>query len=189
MPDTEDSIRILEYANDVRKFEIGLFWQRSLFFWGFTTTAIVAYGAAYQTQSRNLEFAVACIGFVCGFIWTLVNRSSAYWQRVWERKVEAIQYRAISYDLFSYRSNNAQQVAQTWGWGPKHYSLTKLAIAFSDFTILVWVGLIVKSSPAWLLLLKCPWIANSYTPAALMLVLTVSYAFIVWRYARPNPLP
>jgi len=28
--------KYFDVAADVRKFEIGLFWQRSLFFWGFT---------------------------------------------------------------------------------------------------------------------------------------------------------
>ncbi len=27
-------LKILELASDIRKFEIGLFWQRSAFFWG-----------------------------------------------------------------------------------------------------------------------------------------------------------
>jgi hypothetical protein len=79
MPDKDDFRKAFDFAADVRKFEIGLFWQRSLFFWGFITTAILAYGAAYQTHSRNLQFAAAAIGLTSAFVWTLVNRSSLYW--------------------------------------------------------------------------------------------------------------
>jgi hypothetical protein len=189
MPDTCDSIKILEYANETRKFEIGLFWQRSLFFWGFTTTAIIAYGAAYQTHIKNLQFSVACIGLICSIIWTLVNRSSAYWQRVWERKVEAIQYRAISYDLFSHRSNEAQQVKETWGWGPKHYSLTKLAIAFSDFVVLIWLGLLLFSSPVWPWLRSYPCLSGSWLPPILIIVITTICILAVLIFAKPDKLP
>ncbi len=38
-----DKVKILEMAVDVRKFEIGLFWQRSLFFWGFIAATFLAY--------------------------------------------------------------------------------------------------------------------------------------------------
>jgi hypothetical protein len=145
MPDRQQNDRILEYAADVRKFEIGLFWTRSLFFWGFTTTALAAYGASYHIGSNNFQFAAACAGLVCGVSWSLVNRSSKYWHTVWERKVESRQNAAIDDDLFSVAANPL--VAENWFWGPKHYSVSKIAIAFSDFTVLVWVGLMFKASP------------------------------------------
>jgi hypothetical protein len=105
MPDRSQDEKILEYATDVRKFEILLFWTRSLFFWGFTTTALAAYGASYHLGSNALQFTAACAGLVCGVAWTLVNRSSKYWHTVWERKVESRQLAAIGADLFSVKSN------------------------------------------------------------------------------------
>jgi hypothetical protein len=42
--------KILELAADTRKFEIERFWHRSLFFWGFITAAMVAYGASRQNH-------------------------------------------------------------------------------------------------------------------------------------------
>jgi len=42
---TDEEKKILELAADVQKFEIGLFWHRSLFFWGFIGAAFVAYAA------------------------------------------------------------------------------------------------------------------------------------------------
>ena len=142
MPDTNDSKEILQYAADVRKFEIELFWKRSTFFWAFSTTAIGAYG--FAPRGSGLQFAAGCFGLVCAVIWTLVNRGSKYWQEVWEKKVEAHQLAAIRLDLFSRKSN--QKIPQSWKWKPMHYSVSALATAFSDFTIIVWMGLILRAS-------------------------------------------
>jgi hypothetical protein len=57
---TDEQKKVLEIAADIRKFEISLFWSRSVFFWGFTTTALGAYGAATHASNRNLQFAAAC---------------------------------------------------------------------------------------------------------------------------------
>ena len=54
-------LKIVDLTSDVRKFEIGLFWSRSLFFWGFTSVAIIAYGAAYSTNLNELKFAASCL--------------------------------------------------------------------------------------------------------------------------------
>jgi hypothetical protein len=142
MPDTENNKEILRYAADVRKFEIELFWKRSTFFWAFSTTALGAYGFAHGHP--GLQFAAGCFGLVCAVIWTLVNRGSKYWQLIWERKVEAAQEDAIHVDLFSKRANPI--VEQSWKWGAMHFSVSALATALSDFTILLWLGLIVRAS-------------------------------------------
>jgi hypothetical protein len=184
MQDVSRALKVLEYANDARKFEIGLFWQRSLVFWGFSTTAILAYGAAYQTQNRNLQFAAACVGLISGVIWRLVNKSSQYWQRVWDAKTEKAQFEAIGCDLFSGTSNDAQDIKEDWGWGPQHYSITRLAVAFTDYTIVVWLCLMLKSSPIWPFVSKyfgkdIPLIFTSAT-----FVLTLAYIAAVLRFAR-----
>jgi hypothetical protein len=56
--DSEDekNLKTLELADKVRQFEIGLFWTRSLFFWGFSTTALAAYGAAFKAHATDLQF-------------------------------------------------------------------------------------------------------------------------------------
>jgi len=177
MPDHELKRKILDYATDVRKFEINLFWTRSLFFWGFTTTAIAAFGASYRSGSEILQFAAACAGLVCGVTWTLVNRSSKYWHTVWERKVEFQQQDAIDYDLFSSESNPV--IAENWVWGPKHYSVSRIAIAFSDYTVLIWLGLMFEASP----LRECipkTWIIPG------IFAITISYIVLMFIRCRPD---
>ena len=80
--------KYFDVAADVRKFEIGLFWQRSLFFWGFIGAAFIAYAALGRKDNSDplAQLAVACFGFVCSTAWTLQNRGSKYWQEAWETK-------------------------------------------------------------------------------------------------------
>lgn len=93
---------ILRLAADVRKFEIDLFWRRSLFFWGFIGAALVAYGVMIRESDKSLPFAIACFGFVCSIAWTLANRGSKYWQEAWEQKVESVQCQVLNCNLFCF---------------------------------------------------------------------------------------
>ena len=43
MDDEAKKLAELQLASDIRKFEIGLFWQRSLFFWGLIAATFLAY--------------------------------------------------------------------------------------------------------------------------------------------------
>ena len=77
----------LSYAADNRKAEIALLWARSLYFLGFISVALVSYGTALQSGRRTFALLAACFGFICSLCWTLANRSSKYWEEVWEKKV------------------------------------------------------------------------------------------------------
>src|SRR3972149_1635381 len=137
MPDLEQNKKILEYAADVRKFEIGLFWTRSLFFWGFIAAAFVAYGVSIKESDKDIPLAIACFGLVCSVAWTLVNRGNKYWHGAWEQKVESVQVEVLGRDLFSHIEPNRDL---GW-WGARRYSVTRLTIALSDFTVVVWLAL------------------------------------------------
>jgi hypothetical protein len=156
MDANDKGMKTLELADGVRRFEISLFWTRSLFFWGFTTTALASYGAAVHAGSHGLQFGAGCFGLACSVAWTLVNRGSKYWQAVWEDKVKRAQDNAaLPVELFSPRDGEPR-VEETWIWNAKHFSVSGLAIAFSDFTVLVWLGLILEATsltscvPRWL---------------------------------------
>ena len=146
---TKKKLKILELVTEIRRFEISLFWSRSLFFWGFTAIAITAYGAAWEfAPIRNeIQFAVACAGFICSFVWTLVNRSSKYWQGTWEKKAERPSREAVGHNLFAeYPRPRFAERIKKFPWWAAHFSVSKLATAFSDFTGLVWVGLGLKAA-------------------------------------------
>ena len=132
---------ILKYAAEVRKFEIEKFWQRSLFFWGFIGAAFIAYGQLFGKD--NISFFVACFGVVCSVAWTLQNRGSKYWYEAWESKVESVEIDVLGVDLFS----NREPLKRNGLWGARRFSVSRLAIALSDFTVLVWIALAVKAFP------------------------------------------
>jgi hypothetical protein len=176
----EKNIKILELVAETRKFEIGLFWNRSLFFWGFTTVAITAYGAAYHfPTSEQMKFGIACTGFICSWIWMLVNRSSKYWQKIWEEKAAKASLEAVGRNLFV-EPHRSPLTLCDFPWWPAHFSVSKLATAFSDFTGLIWFALAFRATPAG----KCfpqEWLIT------LMAVFTIAYAlYILWR-CIPDP--
>jgi hypothetical protein len=120
-----------------------------LFFWGFTSVAIAAYGAA-STGPKELRFAAACLGIVCSVVWTLTNRSSKYWQKVWEEKAASASRDAVGRNIFEQPlpldKVSLMKRIKGFPWWSNHFSVSKLAIAFSDFTALVWFGLAFKAT-------------------------------------------
>jgi hypothetical protein len=179
----EDNLKVLELIADIRKFEIGLFWSRSLFFWGFTAIAITAYGASHTFASKNVQFAVASAGFVCSVVWTLVNRSSKYWQKTWEKKAEEASRQAVGRNLFEeYPTPQFGwfRLIQTFPWWNAHFSVSKLATAFSDFTVLVWIGLGLAATPIEL------FVPQSYVVPAVT-ALSVIYVIYIFVVCRPDP--
>ncbi len=182
MQSPEDkNLQILSLIAEVRKFEIELFWSRSLFFWGFTALAITAFGAAYHLHSKNLQFSIACVGFVCSLIWTLVNRSSKYWQKTWEEKAKRASLEAVGRNLFMElpREPLCKGIREV-PWWAAHFSVSKLTTAFSDFTALVWLGLGLKSSPAGQYI-PSEWVIPS------VFVCTLVYIIYIFVMCLPDP--
>ena len=137
----EQKKKILEIAAEVRKFEIEKFWQRSIFFWGFIGAAFVAYAQLFGRG--DLPFFVACFGLVCSVAWALQNRGSKYWQEAWETKVESVENDVFGVDLFA----NREPLQRKGFWGAQTFSVSRLTIALSDFTVLVWIALAAKAFP------------------------------------------
>jgi len=176
----QKSLAILTLIADIRKFEIGLFWNRSLFFWGFTAIAITAFGGAYHFHSKELQFAIACAGFVCSFVWALVNRSSKYWQNTWEKKAKIASLEAAGRNLFAEfsRPSLCERIIK-FPWWEAHFSVSKLATTFSDFTAVVWIGLGIKVSPLGLSL-----------PSGYLIPLagTIFFVIYIFIFCRPDEI-
>ena len=73
----------LKQALDIRKFEIGLYWQRAAYFWALIAAAFAGYFAILSSDhladKEYLAYIVGCIGFLFTWAWFLVNRGSKYW--------------------------------------------------------------------------------------------------------------
>ena len=129
-----------EVSLETRKFEIDLFWRRSIFFWGFIAAAFIAY-ASYsgdKTYNPYLRIIISFFGFACSFCWTLVNRGSKYWQENWEHQVDIIEDK-VTGPLFKIPA--AIDTTKNWWLRARKYSVSKITIALSDYVVLVWAGM------------------------------------------------
>jgi hypothetical protein len=135
------NIKKYDIAIATRNFEIELFWKRSLFFWGFIAAAFIGYTTIIEFD-RRLAIVIASFGFVCSFAWTLVNRGSKRWQENWEILVFEIE-NEVTGSLFKERRE--KEIKSTW-LAAKKFSVSKITIALSDFTVLIWLILMVPHS-------------------------------------------
>jgi hypothetical protein len=107
--------KCFDVALQTRNFEIDLFWKRSLFFWGFIAAAFTAYSLVSKSHP-NLCIVIACFDTVCLLAWTFLNRSSKFWQEVWENEVKAVQCDVVGKDIFREPDINASK--GFWGSAP-----------------------------------------------------------------------
>ena len=116
-PDDEKSnaerkrFQALKEAQDVRKFEIDLYWKRTGFFWAFIT---IIYTAFFHVLCKYIECpskyvlfvpvisALSGLGFFFSVAWHLVNKGSKFWQENWEKHVSLLEKSEIGplYDVF-----------------------------------------------------------------------------------------
>ena len=130
------------------------------------------YAQLYEKKQELLPFLIGCFGLLCSLVWTLQNRGSKCWQEAWEQKVYVVEKSVLGTDLFS----NWEPVQSKGIWGAAKFSVSRLAIALSDCSVLVWIVLSVKAAPD---LQFCTPQANWTLLVALV---TVGYivAFFVW---------
>jgi len=126
--------RAFEIAHDNRKLEIQLFWQRSLFFWGFVAAALIGYIGALKENS-HLKIVFALFGLVCSIVWSGGNRGSKYWQEYWEKKVNFYQH-YVTGNLFYDRKPTTPRFWDVYEG--RRISVSKLTMALSDYTVFLW---------------------------------------------------
>lgn len=129
-------MKTFDHASDVRKFEIDLFWKRSLFFWTFIGAALVAYAILMKEKEGELSSLWRASGL-------LANRGNKFWQQTWEGKQRDAELDGLDIRISEIPDNKKRE----W-WGPWRYSVSRLTIAISDITVLVWIFLGVRASPS-----------------------------------------
>lgn len=108
--------RTLKEAQEIRKFEIDLYWKRTGFFWAFITviyTALFAVLCKYvdcsctDTPCKYSFFvpvisALSGLGFFFSVAWHMVNKGSKFWQKNWETHVSLLEKSEIGplYDVY-----------------------------------------------------------------------------------------
>ena len=119
--------KALDFAYDIRKFEIELYWKRATYFWTFIGAALAGYALVYKAGEPNpnawLALLFSSLGLLFSTAWYLVNRGSKFWQNNWERHVDLLEsevvgplYKTIAYGSASWNPLTA----------PAQYSVSKL---------------------------------------------------------------
>jgi hypothetical protein len=171
-----------DVAVATRQFEIDLYWRRALFFWGFIAAAFVAFGTL-EGKSPALSLLVSGFGMVCSLAWSLANRGSKYWQEQWESRIESAED-DITGPLFK-----RQEPPQKKGWwlSGRRYSVSKLAIAVSDYVFLVWVAVFLRG--VWIALGYQAWTDVKRATTLVLCLLPAFYLGLILGFGRSTARP
>jgi hypothetical protein len=88
--------KALQFALDIRKFEIELYWKRATYFWAFIAIALAGYGSVLAAKDIPCNergealLTASCVGLVFSVAWYFVNRASKLWQENWEKHVDLL---------------------------------------------------------------------------------------------------
>lgn len=167
--------KAFDIAHDNRKFEIDMLWKRSLFYWGFIAASFVGYGASERVNS-NLSIVFCAFGFMCSVAWSAGNRGSKYWQEYWENKVVLFQNR-ITGDIFIDHFPRKPSIFSQFS--ARRLSVSKLIIGISDFTILMWLSILLYKVAQYFEIYNGPLPGYIYASG---IVLTVLYSmYLIYR--------
>ncbi len=148
----EKSKAALELALDIRKFEIGLYWQRAAYFWALIAAAFAGYFAILSVEKlpekEYLAYIVSCIGLIFTWAWFLVNCGSKYWQENWENHVDMLEDEVVGplYKTILHRPEN-RKFFEKHILGPQAISVSKVNLIVSMFTLCIWLVLLIHSLP------------------------------------------
>lgn len=121
-----DKEKAYEQACDIRKFEIELYWKRTIYFWGFITVIYTAYYKVFSefyyiknTDIMSLSFhgsipliIISGLGLIFSLSWLLSNYASKHWQENWEHHIELLEP-YITGDLYKiYEAQNSFSVTK-----------------------------------------------------------------------------
>jgi hypothetical protein len=144
-PEKAKARKALDLALDIRKFEIGLYWQRAAYFWALIAAAFAGYfallSADHLDDKRYLAYVVSCIGLIFTWAWFLVNRGSKFWQENWENHVDMLEDGIVG-PLYKTVLRGPEEVSLM---GPKALSVSRINQWVSLFTICIWLALLQNS--------------------------------------------
>ena len=145
--------KALERAHDIRKFEIGLYWKRTTYFWTLLAAVFAGFFLIQTSEDLNSDnkqqdFSVllAHLGFTLSFGWWRVNKGSKFWQESWESIVDQIEDK-VTGPLYKFEvaKQDATGSIRRLLVGPSPISVSKINLLASFYVTVVWLGLILYS--------------------------------------------
>ena len=170
--------RALKESQDIRKFEIDLYWKRTGFFWAFITvvyTALFAVLCKYVDCPIKFSFFVPVIsalsgmGFFFSVAWHMVNKGSKFWQKNWENHVSLLEKSEIGplYDVFL----NPKTTGNRWNPTKEFdFSVTKVNMCAS--TLISILSLCICGGIIYYLIKNSANIFLSLAPVILIVIFT-----------------
>ncbi|MBR5033486.1 MAG: hypothetical protein IKX70_07450 [Treponema sp.] len=173
----------LKEAQEIRKFEIDLYWRRTGFFWAFITiiyTALFAVLCKY-VENKAYNFLVPIIttlsglGFFFSVAWHMVNKGSKFWQKNWEEHVSLLEKTEIGplYDVYLNPQKTGSRLNPTKEFD---FSVTKINM-WASFTILICSFGACVGTILWLILGKQEKPILVLLPVAVICIFTLFLIF------------
>lgn len=178
--------KALEYALDIRKFEIELYWKRATYFWTFIGAALASYAVIQRIQDDNekqfLSVLVSTLGLVFSFAWYCVNRGSKYWQENWENHVDLLEDSIIGplYKTVIGRPHRSDHPLKSLLVGPANFSVSKINQLVSVFVTIIWGLLVIKA----ILSSICLGVIVPKIFGLFLIFFGALVCFSIWKFAR-----
>jgi len=155
------AIEALRYAHDIRKFEIDLYWKRSVYFQTIIGIILAALALTLKTSDGASKWAVdlsvlqaliTYLGAILAFAWYAATRGGKYWQRNWETHVDTLE-NLVTGPLYKtvYNKKSGQNFLHIFKEYP--YSTSKLnsfiAAVFVVLFCLIQVVFLLMTDGSW----------------------------------------
>lgn len=184
IPEKSKVAAALEKAHDIRQFEIRLYWQRSLFFWGFELAFFTAY-FLLLTSDVSTDFeafiyvGLALSGLLTAIAWFYVEKGSSTWQKNWELHIDCLEH-AITGNLHK----------TILGKTGNFFSVSSIHQDFIIFVGLIWVCLMSYRFPLGGDYFLLPWLlylAKDYVVCALIIGFIFVFGVVYYCVKRRWP--
>lgn len=144
--------RALDKAQDIRKFEIDLYWKRATYFWAFIASSFAGYFAVVvmvKSRESSLErlfvlLIISSIGLIFSYGWFLANKGSKYWQENWEKHVDMLEDDVVDPLYKTTINNNPDNKFSLLE--PYQFSVSKINQILSFSIFCVWYLLHIGST-------------------------------------------
>lgn len=127
--------KALEKAHEIRKFEIDLYWKRTLYFWGFQVVIFLAFSNFCSKTEWLIASIMSFLGLITAYMWSLANRASKFWQENWELHIDLLE-EEITGNLYKnvlcYKENQNNA-----------FSVSKINLRLSEVFSIAWMVLLI----------------------------------------------
>lgn len=197
MSDVEKIKNAFEKSHDIRKFEIGLYWQRSGYILGFISVLAAAIAYCFSTYVSDttenktkfiLLMTISCLAIIgislCSY-WKRILKASKYWQENWQYNIEILEPYVSGnlHKIHFYRSDEDYN----------RFSIHEVVLSISNrITIILFIiitysfALIMNNTVSFI---KAEEVTNEYiylSFAPLMLIYLTIEVFVSYSYRKKD---